>query len=93
MLIRFAVDSKSLRGSHSLHKEVIDHFDFALRHLNLKEDANQTSHLDATKNLGALRRIALSLLDHNKWTIKSMPRKRFQAFMNIPYRERLLSLA
>lgn len=58
-----------------------------------KEDANQTSQPNAAKNLGTLRRIVLNLLNHDKGTIKSMPRKRLQALMNVPYRERILSLA
>jgi len=58
-----------------------------------REDANQTSQPNAAKNLGTTRRIALNILNSDNSTIKSLPRKRLQALMNIQYRERLLSLA
>ena len=58
-----------------------------------REDANQTSHKNAAKNLGTLRRIALNILNTDNSTIKSLPRKRLQALMNLSYRERILSLA
>ena len=37
--------------------------------------------------------IVINILNDDTGTVKTMPKKRFQALMNIPYRERLLSLA
>ena len=58
----------------------------------LREDHNQTSTGNAAKNLGTTRRIVLNILHDDPGVIKSVPRKRFEALMNVAYRERLLSL-
>lgn len=58
-----------------------------------REDANQTSVSNAAKNLGTVRRIVLNMLNSDTGTVKTLPKKRFQALMNIQYRERILSLA
>lgn len=58
-----------------------------------REDANQTGAGNAAKNLGTIRRIVLNLLNLDTGTVKSLPKKRFQALMNQSYRERILSLA
>lgn len=58
-----------------------------------REDANQTRAGNASKNLGTVRRIVLNLLNQDGTTIKSLPRKRRQALLNLSYRESILSLA
>jgi predicted transposase YbfD/YdcC len=58
-----------------------------------REDANQTRAGNASKNLGTVRRIVLNLLSQDGTTIKSIPRKRRQALLNLSYRESILSLA
>ena len=58
-----------------------------------REDANQTGAGNSSKNLGTIRRIVLNLLNLDKGTVKSLPKKRFQALMTQSYRERILSLA
>ena len=58
-----------------------------------REDHNQTSTGNAAKNLGTVRRIVLNILKDDSGILKTLPRKRFEALMNITYRERLLSLA
>ncbi len=57
------------------------------------EDHNQTRTANAAKNLGTMRRIVLNILPDDPGVIKTVPRKRFEALMNIACRERLLSLA
>ncbi|GAA5484807.1 hypothetical protein [Haloferula sargassicola] len=58
----------------------------------LREDPNQTSAGNAAENLGTTRRIVLNILNDDAGIIKSVPKKRFEALMNVAYRERLLSL-
>lgn len=58
-----------------------------------REDHNQTHAGNAARNLGTVRRIVLNILKDDPGIIKTIPRKRFEALMNITYRERLLSLA
>ena len=58
-----------------------------------REDANQTRAGNVAKNLGTVRRIVLNLLNHDNSTIKSLPKKRRQALLNLSYRESTLSSA
>ena len=58
-----------------------------------REDHNQTSKLNAAKNLGTVRRIVLNILKEDPGVKGSLPAKRRRALMNRTYRERLLSLA
>ena len=58
-----------------------------------REDHNQTYTGNAAKNLGTLRRIVLNILHDDPGTVKTVPKKRREAFANRTYRERLLSLA
>mgnify|MGYP002642159152 CR=1 FL=1 len=59
---------------------------------SFREDHNQTHAANAAKNLGTTRRIVLNILNDDPGIIKTIPKKRFEALMNINYRERLLSL-
>jgi hypothetical protein len=43
-------------------------------------------------NLGTLRRIVLDILHDDPGIVKTIPKKRREAFANRVYRERLLSL-
>jgi len=58
-----------------------------------REDHHQLSSGHAAKNFGTARRIALNLLNNDDTVKKSLPKKRFHALMNQPFREKLLSLA
>jgi predicted transposase YbfD/YdcC len=58
-----------------------------------REDANKTRAGNAAKNLGTVRRIVLNLLNQDRSTVKSLPRKCRQAMFNHAYRESILSLA
>lgn len=58
-----------------------------------REDHNQTYKNNAAKNLGTLRRIVLNILNDDNSILKSIPKKRFEALLNITYREKLLHLA
>ena len=58
-----------------------------------KEDHHQVYKNQAAKNFGAVRRIVLNMLKQDTKNKKSIPRQRFEALMNITYREKLLSLA
>ncbi len=85
-------DAKQLRDTIRRHWSIENNCHWVLDTC-FGEDANQTMAGNAAKNLGTIRRIVLNILNADTGTIKTLPKKRFQALMNIAYRERLLSLA
>jgi len=85
-------DAQDLRETIRAHWQIENSCHWSLDTC-FREDANQTSIGNAAKNLGTVRRIVLNLLNNDPGTIKSLPKKRFQALMNQSYRERILSLA
>jgi len=85
-------DARQLRESIRAHWGIENNCHWTLDTC-FKEDANQTGLGNAAKNLGTVRRIVLNILNDDTGTVKTLPKKRFQALMNIAYRERLLSLA
>ena len=85
-------DARHLRESIRSHWGIENNCHWTLDTC-FKEDANQTSTANAAKNLGTVRRIVLNMLNTDTGTVKTLPKKRFQALMNQSYRERILSLA
>lgn len=85
-------DAQQLRESIRAHWSIENNCHWSLDTC-FKEDANQTASGNTAKNLGTVRRIVLNILNDDTGTVKTLPKKRFQALMNIAYRERLLSLA
>lgn len=85
-------DAKELRELIRAHWQIENNCHWHLD-TTFREDANQTRAGNAAKNLGTIRRIVLNLLNQDRSTIKSLPRKRRQAMLNHAYRESVLSLA
>ena len=85
-------DGESLREVIRAHWQIENNCHWVLD-TTFREDANQTRAGNASKNLGTVRRIVLNLLNQDGTTIKSLPRKRRQALLNLSYRESILSLA
>ena len=85
-------DAKRLREMIRSHWQIENTCHWQLD-TTFREDANKTRAGNAAKNLGTVRRIVLNLLNQDRSTVKSLPRKRRQAMFNHAYRESILSLA
>ena len=85
-------DAKELRETIRAHWQIENTCHWQLD-TSFREDANKTQAGNAAKNLGTVRRIVLNLLNQDGSTIKSLPKKRRQALLNLAYRESILSLA